>query len=237
MGLPQDVDDILYCFISFRRYINIGAVCDRAFETDFFVWLFSYALRHHQVKGAFMTKHSLSLYPWYYSYGSALVLRGDVLDKRLHMKDWEPADTLTPTVFSPGVPWGHFPHEVKTQDIFYYLPHFNSPGYGLDDIGDLVLWEKNWLRGKRVVDEGFEDFIVLVDIGLKHEGLLFNGLRDLAPHKHTLCFGGVDQGSFAVFYLHSGLSFIFEDHINRSSRLDTLGFIGFILSYDLGIVR
>ena len=121
--------------------------------------------------------------------------------------------------------------------MFYYLPHYNSPHYGLKDIEELVSREANWLRGRQITDDGFADFIELVDIGLKHEGLLFCAPRSLKANKLGLYFGGVDQGSFALFYLHAGLSFIFEDFLNRTSRLDALGFVGFILSYDLGIIR
>lgn len=47
----------------------------------------------------------------------------------------------------------------------------------------------------------------------------------------------IDEGSFAFFYLHVGVTFTYEDFLFRVDRLDTVGFIGFILSYDMGVVR
>ncbi len=135
------------------------------------------------------------------------------------------------------MPWGHPPHLIKLFDIFYYLPHHNSPTYGLSDIKELVSREGNWLREKKVTDDNFNDFIELVDIGLKHEGILFSRPKQPRPTKAQLRFVDIGQSSFALFYLHSGLNYAFEEFLFRASRLDTLGFIGFILSYDLGIIR
>ena len=87
------------------------------------------------------------------------------------------------------------------------------------------------------MDEIDGDFIELIDAGLQQEALLFGGARYCLNPTTALFFTAVDEGSFAFFYLHTGVSFMYEDFMFRVDRLDTVGFIGFILSYDMGIVR
>jgi hypothetical protein len=50
-------------------------------------------------------------------------------------------------------------------------------------------------------------------------------------------FKDVDAGLLAFLSLQSSISFIQEDFLFRSDRLDTLSFMGFIFFYDLGIIR
>ncbi len=87
MGIEKDVDDLFYRWASFRRYLNIGAITERSLETDTFVLLYKFYLRHYRIKGSFMDKISLSLYPWYYSYSPTLTLREDAQAKDKEMRD------------------------------------------------------------------------------------------------------------------------------------------------------
>lgn len=72
---------------------------------------------------------------------------------------------------------------------------------------------------------------------MQQEGLFFSDSPSHLGRELGLSFVAVDEGSFAFFYLHAGAAFMYEDFMFRVDRLDTVGFIGFILSYDVGIVR